>query len=333
MQTISLLKSTGNQRVDDILRGVIGIFETIFPDRIRGYYLVGSYADGTAVSTSDIDMKILFKNRFRDNTERKNARQICECCFGLISPIPGDVTANDEETAFSSSTLRLRIKAGSLLIYGEDIRDQISLPSLDQHIRDVMFRAYVFCFTDRLRPNLKARVWPLDYPDPSDEFYGYTYKGDTTVFTSVVGAVATAIVASKAKKYVFTKNDCLKLYKKYINDKWTVLLEVVFGKIREQWEYQIPRNKEERQQLRGICRQALAFENHFLIIYKDFLLTELRDAEDEDKLLAVKRLGEIIYPDEETLDALKALESCANREMREVVNNTINWIRQMREKN
>ena len=332
MQTISLLNSTGNQRVDNILRGVIGIFETIFPDRIRGYYLVGSYADGTAVSTSDIDMKILFKNRFRDNAERKNSQQICEYCFGLISPIAGDVTAKDEETAFSTSTLQLRIKAGSLLIYGEDIRDQISLPPLDQSIRDVMFRAYVFCFTDRLRPNLKARVYPLDYPDPSDEFYGYTYKGGTTVFISVVSAVATAIVASKAKKYVFTKNDSLKLYKKYINDEWTVLLEAASEKIRKQWEYQIPENRDERQQLREICRQALAFENHFLIIYKDFLLTELRDAEDKDKLLAVKRLGEIIYPDEETLDALKALESCANREMRGVVNNTINWIRQMREK-
>ena len=315
MQNISLLNSTGNQRVDNILRGVIGIFETIFPDRIRGYYLVGSYADGTAVSTSDIDMKILFKNRFRDNTERKSSQQICEYCFGLISPIAGDVTAKDEETAFSSSTLQLRIKAGSLLIYGEDIRDQISLPPLDQNIRDVMFRAYVFCFTDRLRPNLKARVWPLDYPNPSDEFHGYTYKDGTTVFASVVGEVATAIVASKAKKYVFTKNDCLRLYKKYISDEWTVLLEAAFKKIRKQWEYQIPENKDERQQLREICRQALAFENHFLIIYKDFLLTELRDAEDKDKLLAVKRFGEIIYPDEETLDALKALESCDNREL------------------
>ena len=333
MENISLLNSTGNQQVDDILRGVIGIFETIFSDRIRGYYLVGSYADGTAVSTSDIDMKILFKNRFRNDTERKNAQQICEYCFELISPIPGDVTANDEETAFSSSTLRLRIKAGSLLIYGEDIRDQISLPRLDQHIRDVMFRAYVFCFTDRLRPNLKARVYPLDYPNPSDEFYGYTYKNGTTVFASVVGAVATAIVSSKAKRYVYTKNDCLKLYKEYINDEWTALLEATFEKIRKQWEYQIPENKDERQQLREICRQALAFENHFLIIYRDFLLTELRGAEDKDKLLAVKRFGEIIYPDGETLDALKALESYANREMRKVVNNTINRIRQMREQN
>ena len=181
--------------------------------------------------------------------------------------------------------------------------------------------------------NHEWTVYLLDYPDPSDEFYGYTYKGGTTVFISVVSAVATATVASKAKKYVFTKNDSLKLYKKYINDEWTVLLEAASEKIRKQWEYQIPENRDERQQLREICRQALAFENHFLIIYKDFLLTELRDAEDKDKLLAVKRLGEIIYPDEETLDALKALESCANREMRGVVNNTINWIRQMREKN
>lgn len=333
MQNIPLLNSTGNQRVDNILRGVIGIFETIFPNRIRGYYLVGSYADGTAVSTSDIDMKILFKNRFRDNIERKNSQQICDYCFGLISPIAGDVTARDEETAFSSSTLRLRIKAGSLLLYGEDIRDKISLPPLGQNLRDVMFRACVFCFTDRLRPNLKARVYPLGYPDPSDEFYGYTYKGGTTVFVSLLSAIATAIVSSKAKKYVLTKNDSLKLYKKYINDEWTTLLEVAFEKIRRQWEYQIPKNKDERRQLREICGQTLAFENHFLIIYKDFLLTELRDSEDKNKLLAVKRLGEIIYLGEEILGVLKALESCANRETREVVNNTINWIQQMREKN
>ena len=129
MDNILLLQSTGNQKVDDILRGTIGIFEAGFPDRIRGYYLVGSYADGTAVPTSDIDMKILFKNRFRDDVEQKKAQQICDCCFGLISPIVGDVTARDEDTVFSKSSLRLVIKESSLLIYGEDIRDKIPLPS------------------------------------------------------------------------------------------------------------------------------------------------------------------------------------------------------------
>ena len=118
-----------------------------------------------------------------------------------------------------------------------------------------------------------------------------------------------------------------------ISDGSTTLLDVAFEKIRKQWEYQIPENKDERQQLKEICSQTLAFENHFLIIYKDFLLTELRDTEDKDKLLAVKRLGEIIYPDGEALDVLKALEGCANSEMRGVVNNTVNWIRRMREQN
>ena len=161
MDRILLLNSTGNQKVDDILRGTIGIFETVFPDRIRGYYLVGSYADGTAVSTSDIDLKILFKDCFRDDAERESSQKICDYCFGRISqisPIVGDVMARDEEIVFSQTSLRLRIKEGSLLVYGEDIRDRIPLTSIDEHIRDTMFRASVFCFADRIRPNLSSEV-------------------------------------------------------------------------------------------------------------------------------------------------------------------------------
>ena len=64
MDTISLFNSTGNQQVDDILRGVIGISEIVFPNRIRGYYLTGSYANSYALPTSDIDMTIVFKGSF-----------------------------------------------------------------------------------------------------------------------------------------------------------------------------------------------------------------------------------------------------------------------------
>lgn len=64
MSYVSLLDSAGNREVDNILRGVIGIFESVFPDRIRGYYLTGSYTDGTAVPASDIDVDILFIDNF-----------------------------------------------------------------------------------------------------------------------------------------------------------------------------------------------------------------------------------------------------------------------------
>ena len=52
MAAIALLTSTGQRSVDGILRGVVGLFEAVFPDRVRGYYLGGSYADGTAVPAS-----------------------------------------------------------------------------------------------------------------------------------------------------------------------------------------------------------------------------------------------------------------------------------------
>lgn len=53
MNEISLINSTGNRQVDDILRGIVGLFEMAFPNRIRGYYLCGSYIDGSAIPCED----------------------------------------------------------------------------------------------------------------------------------------------------------------------------------------------------------------------------------------------------------------------------------------
>lgn len=53
MIEISLLDSTNNPQADEILRGVIGICEMVFSERVRAYYLVGSYQGGTAVARSD----------------------------------------------------------------------------------------------------------------------------------------------------------------------------------------------------------------------------------------------------------------------------------------
>ena len=34
--------------------GLVGLCELTFPERIQAYYLVGSYADGSAVPSSDL---------------------------------------------------------------------------------------------------------------------------------------------------------------------------------------------------------------------------------------------------------------------------------------
>jgi hypothetical protein len=108
------LKSTGSTRIDRILQGIISRYEQVFPDRIRGYYVVGSYSDG------DVDMMIVFKEGYQAD-EHEKAVALKDVCR-LISPIHLDLPDFSEETL--QQTENVAFKLGSTLIYGEDIRDQ-----------------------------------------------------------------------------------------------------------------------------------------------------------------------------------------------------------------
>ena len=281
MNNVTLLNSVGNRRVDNILRGVIGIFESTFPNRIRGYYLTGSYMDGTAVPASDIDVDILFICNFINLEEKEKVQQISQYC-SLISPIPLELNIYGEGQA-----LRLgfpTLKFASVLLYGEDIRNEISLIPLEWWQRSLMHVPYRFF--SRIRGNPEFLVFPLNYPDPVGEFYGYDTREaraadnsmhpGTKEIINCVGKSALAIIALKANVYVNDKNDCLKQYLTRINDEWTDLIQDVYAKCRRAWGYCVPEDAEDRKQLINICERTLAFENYFLSLYKDFLLAELK---------------------------------------------------------
>src|SRR5215213_5648145 len=85
MSKISLLFSTGLSYIDEIIYGSIGILETLFPNRIRAYYLVGSYADGGYASDSDIDVVPLFKGVMQDG-EEISYRRVVEY-MNKLSPV------------------------------------------------------------------------------------------------------------------------------------------------------------------------------------------------------------------------------------------------------
>src|SRR5579872_1940050 len=111
-------------RANALIRGIVSLFEIVFPGRVRGYYLLGSYGEGTTVALSDIDLMLLFRGAFQAG-EEETINRVSEAC-GLLSPVRLDIMVQSE------AALRIedvRLKLGSVLVAGEDVRAHIPLPA------------------------------------------------------------------------------------------------------------------------------------------------------------------------------------------------------------
>jgi len=341
VEVISLKSSTDDPKADNILQGIVGIYETVFPHRIRGYYVLGSYANKAAIPLSDLDLAILFKGNFIiDNEEERSAYKIYQHCKS-ISPIHLDIKVYDEETLLRINTNldpldyyiakiachRAAIKNGSLFIYGTDTRNQIPTPPIDMYMRGWLHN--IRCVRIRVEYGYTGIVTvPLDYPDPEGEFYGYVYPDQTNLHSLVlhVSLLATTLITLKTGRYVGHKTACPRIYKECIGDEWTPFIEEVFDICRNQWQQHVPENQRDRRLLREICSRVLAFENHSMRVLKEYLITQLRSDEFAGRLAAAYWLGEIVYLAPEILSALQAVESHGNGVLRSTVKETIGRI-------
>jgi len=211
----------------------------------------------------------------------------------------------------------IRFQQGSILLFGDDIREAVPLKPRDSYIRDTAhFPFQVFA---RLRGNPEHLIFPLAYPDPNGEFYGYDRRQmrmpDGTMMHCTKDLVlstlcaATARIALEAGQCVISKRDCLPLYRIWINDQWTDFVEAIYETCRNQWSYLVPRDCAQRRHLRALCERELAFENDFLARYRQYLLQELQHPDDAIKLHAVTRLGHLRYYDDTMIGALVSLSS------------------------
>ncbi len=330
MSEISLVNSTGHDAIDNILVGIVGIFETVFPNRIRAYQVTGSYSNKTAIGSSDIDMTVIFKGKSIDDQEEKRCSQISSYC-SLLSSVELGFECIDEgkllrlNTEFPYTHFAIVNKIGSLLVYGEDIRDNMLLPPLDAVVWTYMEAMYHEhqCLLAQRRQSSEVLTFPLRYPEPEGEFYGYVNRRGIFDLVLSTGLAVTIFCAIKAQRYVASKSDCPSIYAECINDEWTPFVQEVFKKCRYQWEQRVPKDEEGQRQLREICRQMLAYENHFLSVFREYLLAKLRDPDSNNQMLAAQWLGRIIYPDEEVLSTLKSLENTHNKELHQVVKETL----------
>jgi predicted nucleotidyltransferase len=293
MSEIALRATTGDERVDAVLRGLVAAFAATLPGRVRACYLVGSYADGTATLGSDVDVYVLVRDDFVDADEERRATEVVRE-LRAASPVALDVVVKGESvsTAFGEVDLKLR----SLLVHGEDVRDRIPLLPMDVGARGLMH--FQVPFLARTRGGPPVLAFPLGPPDPDAPFLGYDrrrVRGPDGVerattkdmVRSVLGA-ASALVAWCAGRYVPHKGAAAAMYRAHVgDDEWADVLEEMDRRCRIEWGYVVPEDAAARRRLRELCEDAVGFENRFLAAYREMLLADLTDWRGPDVWLPI----------------------------------------------
>jgi hypothetical protein len=153
---------SGDARADAFLRRFVGAVEAAVAGRVRGYYLVGSYADGTAVAVSDLDLVVLVRGHLDDAVGaavRRLGDQLAPLC-----PARLDLTVSGEADATRDKPF---VKYGGRLVAGEDVRDRLVLaPPAPRDTWGTM-RAAQFHIAEELRGAARVAVPPgRSHPPP-----------------------------------------------------------------------------------------------------------------------------------------------------------------------
>jgi hypothetical protein len=310
-----LLASTGVADIDTILGDIVRQFEKQLPNCIVGYYLIGSYADGSAVSLSDIDLYVVLRDSIsesQESTAYELSRQQAEKNLIRLD----FVLRRQAALSTDQSLLRVAFKTRSLLLYGADIRDTIPLPAIELYTRDATEGARLFF--GRILRNQEPVIYPLEYPVPNSEFRGYEWKRippwyppgtqfGTKEFVNTMLRMATARLTMEAGLMPGSKSESLRLYREQIHDEWTEFLGAVYDLCKRRWHYTLPAGADERAELRRLCTSAIDYENSYLQSYRRYLLASLTSPEIDQQRFAIGCLGKVIFPDDEVLDALNAV--------------------------
>jgi len=285
-----------NALVDQLVRRC----EAAFPDRVIGYYLVGSYAVGEATPASDVDIVVVFRAPLDEAGQALFSQVRDEC--RASSPLMLDCSATSEEHLMRVGGVWFQ--TASRLLYGEDIRPRVPQKPAATHARDLMHGVLPLML--RMRGDPPSLALPVEFPDPAGLFYGYDHRtvvvdGEarpvgTKDLVSVVLGIANALTWKEAGQYVGSgrKRDIPEQYALVIGDRWAPLVAAVFERCRGDWGYQVPASAPDIAELRALCEEALGFENHFLTSYCAFLETEQQDVNPQVVSRAAKRAALLV---------------------------------------
>ena len=259
--------------VDSFLDQVIAGFEASFPRQVRSYYLLGSYAEGSAVPLlSDIDLFIIFKSRCAGSLAEA-AQQLAQT-WAARSPVRLDVTIRGEaELDRLHSVLQHSLKSGSRVLHGEDLRPR--LPEIPlQAFRWAVWDGALHFVLNILR-GVERWDLPLDYPQPEGAFFGYDrirvpewypaeFQQGTKELVATVSRLCSALLADQAEVQAAGKSEAFRLYSDRIVGEWAPFVDDIFNECKLRWHYRVPTDEDDRRRLRALCARTLEFENFAL---------------------------------------------------------------------
>ncbi len=289
-----LVATTGSARLDTVAQVALSRFAAALPGRLRAAYVLGSYADASAVTTSDLDLELIVADHFAEGELARVQAFLAEC--PSQADVELDIEVEDEASLRGVASPMLKL--GSRLLWGDDLRPGLALISLVEWARDRMHTSYWRLAGLFARP--LPLITPLRYPDPTDEFYGYARRlmrlpdgqeapGTRDLIRSV-GWMATALVAYQAGQYVASKRACAPMYREFVGGEWASLVEDVAEWVRGIWQCRIPTARQDRARLRALCVRTLGFENHFLGLYRRYAREEVRGEDPRGRRLALEAL-------------------------------------------
>ncbi len=318
---------TGVESVDRVLGGVVDLSDLAFPGRVEASYVIGSVAEGKAVwgrdrydDLSDLDVCLVLRGHLTQRDVDDCERLAASC--NAIGTVRLDLFALGADELLCTGDMRIA-NAGRL-IAGTDIKARLPHVPLGLFIQEAIDQSLFHL--SLIRRERGPLSYPLCYPDPAGEFYGYDFQprpphGTSTMrlFVAVVCWAATVLVALRSGDAAASKAEAVALAQRHLGARWAALVDDIYATCREAWGYHMPDEAADRRRLRTLCGETLAFENEQLSECRAYLLAQLRTSSAGGQIWTVQTLGRLRYHDTEITAALLDLVQRGDDTLRRMV--------------
>jgi hypothetical protein len=309
--------------LDDGLTGAIeslaNALEQTFPGVIHSAYLFGSHTEGTTRPGSDLDLCLVAED---DPDEVTGAlTNLCHRVGAEAGIPPLDVLVLSLDALLSEG--HFRIASCSVHLWGLDVRPDMPPLPFDRYLR--RYTLAPLAYMGRVLRGTSILDPPLTWPDPDDEWRGYSRDRlppqgipiqNVKAFVATACWIASVLVSFRSGRTVASKRDAVSLYRAGIGDAWTGMIEAIHDLGVDGAGYALPESPSDRAVLRDLCTRMPDLENHYLDSYRAWLLTELHCDDTAARVAALERLAEVTWRDATIMGALHRCRDTGDAEVR-----------------